>query len=113
MTLNAGEEILSVHLQVIEGRACHVQQRRCDSLGDHLERHGQRLVQTRERIGTGKLEDLENEAKQIVLLQESRQVEDASGQVREIDASKAVDGSGVASNAMEWLLIVSDARCQR
>ena len=109
MTLNAGEEILSAHLQVIEGRARHVQQRGRDSLGDHLKRHGQRLVQTGERIGTGELEDLENEAEQIVLLEEGGQVEDASGQVREIDASKAVDGSGVASDAMEWLLIVSDA----
>lgn len=110
MTLDAGEEILSAHLQVIESRTRHVKQWGCNSLRDHLERHGQRLIQAGERTGTGELEDLENEAKEVVLLEESGQVEDASGQVREIDAGKAVDSSGVASDAMELLLIVCDAQ---
>lgn len=108
MALDTGEEILSAHLQVVEGGACHVQQRGCDGLGDHLKRHGQRLVQAGKRIGTGKLEDLEDEAEQVVLLQESREIENASGQVREIDASEAVDGPGVASDTMESLLTASN-----
>lgn len=54
---------LSTHLQIIKCWTRKVQQRGGDSLADQFQGCGQGLVQTRECVGTGKLQHLEDETK--------------------------------------------------
>lgn len=93
-------ERLPANLEVIESWAGQVEQRRRERVGDDLQGLGQRGPDARQQVGADCLHDLEDQAQQVVALQQGGRVEDAAGNVGEIDAGEAVDLASVAADAV-------------
>lgn len=91
---------LASHLQVFECRASEVQQGHRENVCDKFQRTSQSRIQTTKCVGTGKLEDLEYETKQIVTLKKGGQVQHTTCEVCRVNSGEGVNCTRVSTNAI-------------